>query len=250
MGKLLEKVLTQCILYDINHYELIPTTQFGGRNASSTVDAGLTLQHDIRTTHASGLICGMVLFNISGFFDNINHQWLVAVFQALGFPREVVLWLSSFLTDRHVSLRFNDFTSEPYDLSISTPQGSPISPVLSIIFASPLLHLAQRWNNTSLTMYVDDGNLFACGTDFAQVSNRLRLAYRECWDWLHKAGLAIEPDKTEVTFFQNSHAGHRRPDYIWLADPSRALEYRVDATNTVRYLGIYFDFRLNWAEHV
>jgi hypothetical protein len=35
-----------------------------------------------------------------------------------------------------------------------------------------------------------------------------------------------------------------------LADPARALEYRVDAFNSVRYLGIFFDFQLNWKSHV
>ena len=86
LGKLLEKVLSTCILYDINHFELVPSTQFGGRNTSSTIDAGLCLQHDIHTAHASGLVCASLLFDISGFFDNINHQRLIAVFRALGFP--------------------------------------------------------------------------------------------------------------------------------------------------------------------
>jgi hypothetical protein len=67
-------------------------------------------------------------------------------------------------------------------------------------------------------MYIDDGLHFACGPNFTEVTNHLRLAYRECWDWLHRAGLAIEPDKTEVIFFQNSHAALQRPNCIWLAD--------------------------------
>jgi hypothetical protein len=94
-------------------------------------------------------------------------------------------------------------------------------------------------------MYVDDGNLFAYGTDFTEVTACLHHAYLNCWNSLHRAGLAIEPDKTEVIFFHNSHAGLCRPTNIWLADPSWALEYRVEASNTVRYLGIYFDFQLN-----
>ena len=42
MGKLLEKIISNRLPFDINRYELVPTTQFGGRNAASTVDAGLT----------------------------------------------------------------------------------------------------------------------------------------------------------------------------------------------------------------
>ena len=220
LGKLLEKIISTRLLFDINRYNLIPTTQFRGRNVSSTVDAGLSLQHDIHTTHASGLVCASLLFDISGFFDNINHQRLVAVFKGLGFPLELVNWLLSFLTNRHISLKFNGFSSDPYNLLIGTPQGSPISPVLSIIFASPILYLAQKWTNTGLSMYVNDRNLFACGSDFSEVTNRLCSAYNDCWSWLNRASLSIEPDKTEVIFFKNSHAGHQRPNHIWLADPT------------------------------
>ena len=92
--------------------------------------------------------------------------------------------------------------------------------VLSIIFVSPLLYLAQRWTNTSLSMYIDNGNLFACGSDFSEVSNRLCLAYLDYWNWLNRAGISIEPDKTEVIFFTNSHATQPRPNRFWLADPS------------------------------
>ena len=94
-------------------------------------------------------------------------------------------------------------------------------------------------------MYIDNGNLFACGSDFSEVSNRLCLAYLDYWNWLNRAGISIEPDKTEVIFFTNSHATQPRPNRFWLADPSRALEYRVEASNSVRYLGIFFDHSLN-----
>jgi hypothetical protein len=74
LGKLLEKIIATCILFDINFYNLVPTTQFGACNASSTVDAGLMITHDIQTAHVKGLICSMVLFDISGFFYNISHH--------------------------------------------------------------------------------------------------------------------------------------------------------------------------------
>jgi reverse transcriptase-like protein len=192
----------------------------------------------------------MLLFDILGFFNNINHHHLVSIFHALGFPHELVSWLESFLTDHHISLKFNNFTLDPYNLQVGTLQGSPISSVLSIIFVSPILYLTQRWTNTSLSMYIDDGNLFACGTSYLEVTDHLCLAYWDCWNWLNRASLAIKPDKTEVIFFTNSHATHPCPNRIWLADPSHTLEYHIRASNMVRYLGIFFDHKLNWHDHV
>ena len=92
LGKLLEKVVAKLIYRDMSNYELVPMTQFGGRNASSTLDAGLTLLHDIQAAHQTGLRAGILLFDIQGFFDNINHERMTKIFADLGFAPELVRW--------------------------------------------------------------------------------------------------------------------------------------------------------------
>lgn len=78
-GKLMEKVMAKRVLADITRHNLIPTNQFGRRNTSSCTDAGLALIHDITLTlaHRANLKCGMLLFGIQGFFDNVNHACLI-----------------------------------------------------------------------------------------------------------------------------------------------------------------------------
>jgi hypothetical protein len=55
LGKLLEKVVTKLIYSDMAKFSLVPTSQFGGRNCSSTTHAGLTLIHDIQSAYHAGL---------------------------------------------------------------------------------------------------------------------------------------------------------------------------------------------------
>ena len=100
LGKLLEKVVAKMIYKEMEKHTLVPTNQFGGRNASSTVDAGLTLLHDIQAAHQAGLRSGLLLFDIQGFFDNINHERLIQTFTNLGFAPELISWCRSFLKDR------------------------------------------------------------------------------------------------------------------------------------------------------
>jgi hypothetical protein len=184
LGKLLEKVVAKLIYKDMSNYTLVPMTQFGGRNASSTLDAGLTILHDIQMAHQTGLRSGILLFDIQGFFDNINHERLIKIFADLGFAPELVNWCSSFLRDRTVKLKFNGKTSDPFDFAVGTPQGSPISPVLSIIYTSPLLHKMKSWTRSSLGMYIDDGVIFACGPNWESIANTMRNGYTECAHWL------------------------------------------------------------------
>jgi hypothetical protein len=125
------------------------------------IDAGLCLTHDIKTAHALRGVCGSLLFNIQGFFDNVDHGRLTTLIESLGFAPEICRWAKSFLKDRSICLCFNSYTSDKIDLEMGTPQGSPVSPVLSIIYASPLLHLVKQWTNVTNMMYIDDGNIFA-----------------------------------------------------------------------------------------
>jgi hypothetical protein len=123
---------------------------FSAKDSSSTLDAGLVPLHDAQLALAQRMRCRVLLFD-RGFFDNINRARLVRVFEKLGsgLPR----WLHSFLTDRHIRLRFNGFSADPDSLLVGTLQGSAISPVFSIIYTSPLIHKMKQSAGTLLSMY-------------------------------------------------------------------------------------------------
>ena len=131
------------MLFKLGKHSLVPTNQFGACPHSSTIHAGLALMHDITVTHAQGGCCASLQFDIQGFFDNINHARLVQTFKCFSFAENVCSWLSSFLADRTIQLWFNAYISDPIDISIDAPQGSPLSPVLSIVYTADLLHHAN-----------------------------------------------------------------------------------------------------------
>jgi ribonuclease HI len=250
LGKLLEKVVAKLLYRDMDKHQIVPTTQFGGRNVSSTLDAGLALLHDIQSAQQAGLQCGILLFDIQGFFDNINHERLVQVLEDLGFAPEIVRWCRSFLQGRTVRLRFNGRTSDPFDFPVGTPQGSPISPVLSIIYTAPLLHKMRALADHSLGMYIDDGAIFACGRKWKDVEGAMRNCYAVCVEWLTRAGLNVEPEKSELLFFRKRKKGPAPPNYIHLPLPAANTYYRVQADNKLRYLGFFLDSGLTWSHHV
>jgi Reverse transcriptase (RNA-dependent DNA polymerase) len=241
LGKLLEKIVAKIIYREMTKHTLVPTTQFGGRNASSTLDAGLSLLHDIQAAHRAGLRTGLLLFDIQGYFDNINHERLIHIFANLGFAPELVSWCRSFLSDRTVRLRFNGKSSDPFNFPVGTPQGSPVSPVLSTIYTSPLLHKMREWTNTSLGMYVDDGAIFVCGRNWEDIKNSIRAGYTSCIDWLTRVGLSAELEKTELIYFRKCGEKSDPPQHMSLPLPAPNTQYKVTATNTLRYLGFFFD---------
>jgi hypothetical protein len=150
LSKLLEKAVAKCFQHDIVTHKLIPTNQFGGCTHSSCLDAGITLIHDVQTVHANGLKVSILLFDVRGFFDNVNHACLVSIIENMGFAPSIAQWATSFLANRKVRLCFNNITLDQREQPVGVPQGSPLSPVLSIAYTSPLLLKMGRWNNSSL----------------------------------------------------------------------------------------------------
>ena len=122
--------------------------------------------------------------------------------------------------------------------------------MLSIIYTSPLLHKMKNWARSSLGMYIDDGVIFACGREWKQIEDTICKGYSECAEWLTRAGLNIEPDKSELLFFCKRGEKSDPPPYIHLPNHALQTYYQVPATSTIRYLGFFFDNRLNWSHHV
>jgi hypothetical protein len=100
------------------------------------------------------LKAGILLFDVRGFFDNVNHGHMSAILENSGYPPELVRWSAAFLRDHRVCLSFNNSVSEERDQPIGVPQGLPLSPVFSITYTSALLSKMRSWNNSSLGMYV------------------------------------------------------------------------------------------------
>ena len=126
-----------------------------------------------------------------------------------------------------VRLCFNGRTSDAFELAIGMPQGSPVSPVLSIIYMVPLLYKIRSWSNVSLGMYIDDSAIFTCGKEWTNIKESMRYSYSMCIDWLTRAGLNVKPDKTELTFFRKPRECMEPPPYIHLPLPMHSMYYQV-----------------------
>jgi len=135
LGKLVEKIVASRMLFDAGKFNLLPTTQFGGRPHSSCLDAGLSLVHDIETARKRGLSSSLLTVDIKGFFDHVQHKRLIWVLWNMGFPTEICQWVSSFVSDRSASVCIDGVRSLFFPIDVGVPQGSPVSPVLACLYA-------------------------------------------------------------------------------------------------------------------
>jgi len=210
------------------------------------------MTHSAQTCIKTGHVAALLLFDIQGFFNNLHVDCLVHVFSLLGFAPQLCDWVRSFLTDRRITLTFNSNPLLEVTLNHGTPQGSPMSPILSAIYILPLLRLAEMWKYRSLSTYMDDGAIFATGASHSAIIDKCVDGFFCITDWLMRNGLHIDPDKTEFITFQPSHADLNRLGalrlHINLQIPSSG-SLQVRRSTSVRYLGVFINECFCWKTH-
>ncbi|KAI0924117.1 hypothetical protein AcV5_010539 [Taiwanofungus camphoratus] len=107
-------------------------------------DAILTFVNDVEAAHNHGKVTSALTFDIKGFFDFVNHKRLLTVMREKGIPIQLVRWTASFLTDRQAAICLDGIRGKMKPVENGIPQGSPVSPILSIIYAAEILEIFQK----------------------------------------------------------------------------------------------------------
>jgi hypothetical protein len=73
-----------------------------------------------------------------------------------------------------------------------------------------------------------------------------------CEEWLCRSGLAIEPDKTKLLYFQKPYECNAvlAPNRLILPEPTASTYYVVHPVENLRYLGFFINRRLKWEPHI
>src|SRR6266850_4306162 len=219
-GKLLEKVVANRLSSDVNHFDLLGLGQFGSCTHHSAPDAATALRHKAEQTIRVGRVGVVLLFDISRFFDHLDPALTVHTLACLSVDSRTCDWVRSFMANRSILLSFNGYTSDPFAVDQGTPQGSPLSPILSALATSPLLCSSYDWDDVDLSLYVDDGNIFASGPTFSSAVAKVSTAWDQVRAWLTLAGLLADFDKTEFMFF---HPSRVTPRLLGIPPPSLLL---------------------------
>ncbi|KAG9125840.1 hypothetical protein FRC07_005990 [Ceratobasidium sp. 392] len=249
LSKCLEKVISSRLLFDIGHYNLIPYTQFGGRDNSSCVDAGAVLVHDVESAWEDGSKASLLTLDVKGYFDCVNHAPLVYTLRRLRFSHNVCDWILSYLSDRYASFRIDSVIGPRIALSpVGIPQGSPLSPVLSSIYSLPLLVAFDGMEGVSVRAYVDDFTILAVSHSYTNNVETLEAAAVVAETCLRKLGLSYEFSKCELIHFASRKADMASNPAVNLTRADGG-NHVLRAASSIRWLGFHLDRRLDFKDH-
>ncbi len=150
LGKVVESVMARRLSELAEVHKLLPSMHFGGRPGRTTSDALLTLVQAIKDAWRRGNIATMLVMDISQVFPSVSHDKIRVEMHNIGLPTQLINWVQAFLSNRSTTLSFDDFKSEPRNMDRGLPQGSPLSPILYLIYSAGLLTLSTNPQNRPL----------------------------------------------------------------------------------------------------
>ncbi|PWI64383.1 hypothetical protein PCL_10521 [Purpureocillium lilacinum] len=245
LGKGLERLIARRLAWASIHYGVLHPQQAGALPKRSAVDLVAALVHDIEEAFARGLVATLVTMHIQGAFDTVLRNRLInrliLRLRQQGWPEHLARWAGSFMSDRSACVRYQDITTPSSPLQCGLPQGSPVSPILFLLYTEPICRLGNPNNPKGRFGYADDTGILCVGNSLETTADMASRYVSELVTWGAANGISFDPAKTEVMHFCRTkpkvsppifHEGERRPE------------------KAMRWLGIWLDSTLTFKSHV
>jgi len=262
IGKILEKIMATRLSKLALDHNLLPETQFGapGKSTSQAIKALLHVIHRnwnrkmARKYKRLWQRVSMMGLDISGAFDGVNREDLLKTLVELGVDTWFIHMLASFLSDRWTVLKIPQAISDAFRINIGIPQGSPLSPILFLFVAAPLLRKLNAYKVFGVQFfafsYVDDTYIVAISQSYAKNCQALKEIHDKVIDpWSAETGLAFSPSKYSITHFRSPN--EKGPMCELLPDIN-GVRGNKDCfkKNKNKVLGVILDPQLTFKAHV
>ena len=155
LSKVLKKITHDQIVTFLNNNGLFDTFQTGFRKHDSTQSALIKLTDDIRMGIERKKITLLLQFNFSKAFDTISPTHLLQKLQCLGFSRQSLQWIFSYLCDSSQYVFSKSSTSGSREKNLGVMQGSVLGLLLFCLHINDIQqHLGD--DGISRIVYADD----------------------------------------------------------------------------------------------
>jgi hypothetical protein len=246
LGKILEKVVAGRLADTLEKASLLPATQYGarcGKSVNTALTHLTTLIHTVWKADPNWVV-SMLSLDLSGAFDKVSHERLLEILLQKGLPYWIHDFTRGFLTDRRTTLLLDGQESEWIRTAVGIPQGSPLSPILFLIFASPLLDKINTIPGPTLGLgFVDDTNLITWGPTTHGNCIRLQRIHQICEEWARKSGALFAPKKYSLIHYTRRRKRTTNSEIQITGFHGKPSEY-------VRVLGVITDRKLRWKQHI
>lgn len=225
--------------YTALHSQIIPQNIFGALPRRSANDLVSCVVHDVEHILSLRQKAVLVTLDVQGAFDSVLHERLLRRIKKMGWPIEAISWIRSFLKERRVRVRYNQGVTDEIMLECGLPQGSPLSPILFLLYMSEVV-AGSQWRFG----YADDIAIMRAGKTTEEAAASAQEEVDDIIKWSRENAVSFDPTKTEVIYFLCPCARHQALPKI------KVGLNEIVASDEIRWLGVFLDRRLTFRRHV
>ena len=246
------KVAEKIIVREIHRLPALHEVQYGSRPHRNATDCQALYLSIAERTLRSGGRATLLGKDIKSAFNNLSSKGVLSSLQEADAPDPIKRYVTNFLRPRTFDIGWEGITRGRESMNKGTIQGSPISPVLWLIFAARILKMAEdnlMGLNTTVRGYNPYqshprtiGYLFSYVDDFNPliISHQTSLALHD--EAVHQTDLALQ-----------EAAAHYEVE--WDVSKNTTIHFRHPAggnerEKTTKSLGIHISPRFNWLRHI
>lgn len=242
IAKLGEKLMSIRIKEHLRKNKIIIKQQSGFRQHRQTKDNLIHLTQKILESFNRQKKVLAIFFDISQAFDKVWHDGIIYKLINHNFPSYIINWIKDFLDNRSFCVKIGKCLSLNQCITSGVPQGAVLSPILFSIYINDITTEYKKNLNYSI-MFADDLVNYYIYNKPGKVKALVQNYLLNLEKWLNKWRLSMSAPKCNYIIFSKSTKSE---------DDFKLKLYNEPITKatTVKFLGIIFDNRLNFDEHL
>lgn len=229
-------------MHYLHSKNLLLKNQYGFTPQKCTVDAIMAVKENIDTGLKDGNCVVLLSLDVKGAFDAAWWPGILNALKEFRCPKNLYNLSKNYFSGRTAVLSTNNITLERH-VSRGCPQGSCCGPGFWNIQYNSLLGLDFA-RHSNVIAFADDVIVVIKGKSVIEAENYANIEIQKITEWAKNNKISFNEQKSKVLIISKKRWESRKHISIYLNNK------KLEQVNTLKYLGIIFDTKFTFNDHI